>query len=200
EKNLEDVQTDDVTTVTDRLLQKGQPGAAAHSFTAVRTFLKWCVKRRYLQHSPIEALDKPGNSVSRERVLTDEELKAVWRGAGECTQPFSNIVRVLLLTGIRRNEAASIRDAYIKDNGLCLPATLTKNKRPLVRPLCQTSLQLFQKSSSDTCSNALVFPAKGSDAKPFSGFSKGKIILDRKVEKILGRKCEFRLHDLRRSY
>ncbi|MEI7711559.1 MAG: integrase family protein, partial [Rhodospirillales bacterium] len=55
-KSLEDVRAQDVTAVTDKLLAKGQPGAAAHAFTAVKGFLRWCVRRRYLQHDPIELL------------------------------------------------------------------------------------------------------------------------------------------------
>ena len=107
--SLEDIRTDHITDVTDRLIKKEQPGAANHAFTAIKTFLRWCVKRRYIQHSPIEGIDLPARATSRERVLTDDELRTLWRALGKTPQPFGDILRLLVLTGQRRSEIASLK-------------------------------------------------------------------------------------------
>lgn len=110
-KPLEEVRTEDITNVTDRLLRRDQPGAANHAFTAIKTFLRWCVKRRYIQHSPIEALDRPSRVAARERVLNDEELRIVYKAAGSCGT-FGEIVKLLILTGQRRSEIGSLRQEW----------------------------------------------------------------------------------------
>ena len=192
-KYLEDIQTDDVTAVTDRLLKKGQLGAAAHAFTAIHTFLRWCVRRRYLQHSPAEALEKPGQNISRERTLTDDEICAVWRATDAMTGHFGAIVKLLMLTGQRRSEIGGLRADYVAGNSICLPSTITKNKRTHTFPIGAASRNIL--TSNITEGTTLLFPARGRPGQPFNGWSKGKALLDQKA-KI----APWTLHDLRRTF
>jgi integrase len=111
-KNLEEVRTDDVTDVTDKVLKKGQPGAANHAFAAIRSFLRWCTRRRYIHHSPIEGIELPSKAASRERVLSDDELRAVWKASDSCGT-FGNIVKLLIATGQRRSEIGSLRAEWL---------------------------------------------------------------------------------------
>ena len=76
---------------------------------------------------------------ARSRVLSDDELRAVWKTAEERTDPFAAMVRFMLLTAARRSEAAAMTwDEIIADDiGPCwlLPASRNKVKVDLVRPL-----------------------------------------------------------------
>lgn len=108
-KFIEDVTTADITNVTDRLLKEGKGPSANHALVASKTFLKWCVKRRLIPHSPAEGLDRPAREVERERVLLDDELRAVWRAADATPAPFGIIVKLLILTGQRRGEIGSLK-------------------------------------------------------------------------------------------
>ena len=196
-KSLEDVTTDDVTRVTDKLLEKEQPGAANHAFTAARTFLRWCVRRRYLQHSPIEGIELPAKAASRERVLTDDELKAVWSGARHIGYPFGTIVQLLILTGQRRTEIGSLQAGYLVDDTISLPHGTTKNKKGHSFPigsLVKAALNTVPDLASLT-SDAFLFPAQGHREAPFRGWSKSKVRLDTKA-KIQ----PWTLHDLRRTF
>jgi integrase len=216
DKNLEDVRTDDITNVTDRLLKKGQPGAANHAFTSVRTFLRWCVKRRYIHHSPIEGIELPSKAGSRERVLTDDELSTVWTAADKIGGHFGDIVKLLILTGQRRSEIGSLKAAWCslpssKDgNGgatpvslaiggedtqpsICLPSEITKNRRAHAFPIGALAAAILSSNIKD--GTTTLFPARGSTSTPFNGWSKAKAQLDRKA--LI---APWVLHDLRRSY
>lgn len=201
-KSLEDVNTDDVTKITDKLLKKEQPGAASHAFTAVRTFLRWCVKRRYIHHSPIEGIELPAKSKTRERVLTDTELCTVWRAADKTGYPFGDIVKLLILTGQRRSEIGSLRADHIKDNSICLPSELTKNKRSHTFPIGTLTASCLQMGHPHDPTNFL-FPAQGKSLTPFNGWSKAKARLDKKIADQFpgaGKLVPWTLHDLRRTY
>jgi len=69
-KKLTDLTTHDITAITDRCA----PSEAEHLHRAARAFLRWCVRRRLIPHSPLEGLEAPSKWKPRERVLTDDEL------------------------------------------------------------------------------------------------------------------------------
>src|ERR1035438_4199145 len=120
----------DITRSTDALLSKGQRGAAAHAHTAVGTFIRWCVRRRYLQHNPIEGIETPAKPGVRERVLTDDEL---WQiiAAAPIKHFYGNFVHLLILTGQRRSEIAGLHADWIDRTArtITLPSLITKNHR-----------------------------------------------------------------------
>jgi integrase len=78
---------------------------------------------------------KPSERV-RERILSDAELRAIWKAADVSVDPFAGMVKLLLLTGARRNEINFMRWAEIDGAGNWkLPAARNKTKVDLVRPL-----------------------------------------------------------------
>ena len=114
--------------ITDKLLAKDQPGAAAHAFTAVKGFLRWCVRRRYLQHDPIEGIESPAKAVSRDRVLCDDELRQVIAAASE-GGTYGQFIRLLAITGQRRGEMVALHREWLDQEGrtITLPKHITKN-------------------------------------------------------------------------
>jgi hypothetical protein len=69
-------------------------------------FFSWCIQEGLLDANPVQGTAKANESGSRERVLTPEELRKLWRALGD--DPFSDVVRLLLLTGQRRNEIGKL--------------------------------------------------------------------------------------------
>jgi integrase len=134
------------------------------------------------------------SSDSRGRVLTDEELVEIYRAAKAIRSPYGAIVQLLILTGQRRTEIASLRRDYVDldANTICLPSGLAKNAREHLFPIGALSVELLSK----TCRRGgLLFPARGTTDAPFSGWSKSKVALD----KICG-VTAWTLHDLRRTF
>jgi len=162
---------------------------AAHAFKDIRSFFNWCVPR-YLKSSPCAGLKSPAQNAPRARVLSNAELRAVWKAAVTYGAPFGTIVRLLILTGQRRGEIAALRSEWIGDDVIVFPAEFTKNAREHVLPLVEMTQAIIREVARE----GLLFQARGSDL-PFSGFGASKKALDAKC------KIEpWTLHDLRRTF
>ena len=65
--------------------------------------------RAVIDFSPAEGMSSSYREVSRDRVLTDQELAAVILAARRMPVPYGGIVEFLALTGQRREEVAQLR-------------------------------------------------------------------------------------------
>jgi integrase len=190
-RTLDRITHEDIAKVIDELPH----GAAGEAVKNIRAFFNWCVPR-YLPASPCVGLRKPA-STSRERILTDEELKKVWKAAEQTGYPFGTIVLLLILTGQRRGEIAALEKQWIKEDTITLPKRITKNGREHTFPIAVSvtstlgTVPNFESLKHQT----LLFPARGKPSSIFNGFSKSKASLDR----LCGVK-DWTLHDLRRTF
>jgi integrase len=164
-----------------------------------RACFAWAMKRGTVPTNPFAELPMPSSITKRERVLTDEEAAAIWRAAGEAPLPYGAIVRLLMLTGQRREEVAGMTWAELSEDlaTWTIPATRTKNGMPHLVPLSRPARDLLHALPSDRPGDvrarlALVFP--GERGTPFSGWSKAKSALDT-ASGVSG----WWLHDLRRT-
>jgi integrase len=170
--------------------------ARAHALKDIRTFFNWCVPR-YLPSSPCVGL-KMEPQPSRDRVLTDEELKAVWIAAEQCGQ-FGVIVKLLILTGQRRSEIGGLKWEWIKDDRITLPASVTKNGREHTFPITASVVKLL--TSLTKLNSPLVFAVPGATKTSppswttFSAWSKSHAALLK-----LSGTSGWTLHDLRRTF
>lgn len=160
-----------------------------HALSVAKTFFTWSHNRRYIDDDPTRGLS-PHGSQSRARVLTEAELRSIWEASKACGQ-FGVIVRLLILTGMRRGECAAIQASCIRDDVLVLPSSLTKNHREHHLPLSTSALALLPLNGEKT---GLLFPARGKSS-PFNGWSKAKAQLDK-----LSGVEDWTLHDLRRTF
>ena len=157
------------------------PIAQNHAVTAIRAFFNWCIRNELCERNPIAGMRIPNKSKARERVLDEGEIATLW--AATDSYPFGQIVRTLLLTGQRRTEISSLRWDQISDT---ITFTDTKNNRTHIIPVGTRMRALF---NALPASETYVF---GSN---FSGWSKAKRRLDRKLEV-----APWTLHDLRRTF
>lgn len=170
-----------------------------------RAVYAWAVKRGVVQSNPFASLPAMASTAKRERVLSDAELIKLWEAAGKSIEPYSSIVRLLLLTGQRREEVAGMAWSELTDDlaTWTIPASRTKNGTPHIVPLSEPAQDLIRKLLPDDRedmarelearreTNALVFPG---EKGVFGGWSKAKARLDTSSGV-----TEWRLHDLRRT-
>jgi integrase len=184
----------DVQAVLDGLVESERPIAANNARVVAGRFFNWCVERGLIEDSPVAGIKRPARPSSRERVLAEVELAAVWRAAIDVGYPIGSIVQLLILTAQRRNEVAGLRRAHLDLQGCLwhLPLSITKNHRSHTIPLSRSACELLERLPR--IDDELVFPSlRGSD-RSFSGFGKSKARLD-EVSGV----DDWTLHDLRRT-
>jgi integrase len=190
-----------------------------HALSAAKTFFTWCQNRRYIDDNPCRGLSAHG-SASRARILTDNELKLIWQACEQAAgvrvaapvtdhgkrtsatahipASYRTIVKLLILTGQRKNEIASLQTSWIneKEKTITLPPNITKNGREHTLPIgayCAEILSKTQKSTQAT--NGHIFSSRTNTGRHFNGWSKAKAALD-EASGVTG----WTLHDLRRTY
>src|SRR5262249_21152052 len=105
---------------------------------------------------------------------------------------FGALVKFLLLTSARLNEAARMSRDELDGSLWTLPADRNKTKVDLERPLSQTALELLHSLPwFEGC--PYFFTNEG--RKPFSSFSRAKAAFDTKCDGV----ADWHLHDLRRT-
>jgi integrase len=129
---LQSITRQDVRTVLKRVMAAGTPIAANRTFASTRKFFNWCVGEGHIETSPCAGLANPAEERDRDRVLSDGELRLVMLAATELGGAFGALVRLLTLTGARRDEVARMRWSELNLDGpegptWTLPAARTKN-------------------------------------------------------------------------
>src|SRR5262245_42276864 len=163
-----------------------------------RACFAWALRRGTVPRNPFAELPMSISIKKRDRVLNDEEAAAIWRAAGEVAHPFGAIVRLLMLTGQRRDEVAGMTWAEVSEDltTWTIPGTRTKNGTPHLVPLSQPARELLHAALAEDANPraklTLVFP--GERGTPFSGWSKAKSALD-----AASGVSDWWLHDLRRT-
>jgi integrase len=192
-RTVRDLTQADVNVIIDGIVDRGTPASAIQALAAVRKLFNWAIERGYVESSPCAHIGPPAKLSSRDRVLSDEELAAVWQAASTFGYPFGPIVQLLVLTGQRRNEVAGMRRSNLDLAGRLwsLPASQTKSGRAHVVPLTATGVCII--NEVPMTGGDLLF-APQDQANPPSGFSKWKRALD-EASGVEG----WRLHDIRRT-
>ena len=151
----------------------------------------WAMRQGLLDNNPVTGTNRQPEQ-SRTRVLSDAELKIVWSALG--SDDYSAIVRLLILTGQRRDEIGSLCWSEITDDQIVLPPQRTKNNRGHRIPIVPAVRAIL-----DSRERAGAFVFGRHPAKPFSGWGVSKAGLDRRIKAAGYRLEPWRLHDLRRS-
>lgn len=166
------------------------PSEQAHAYVAVRTMMNWCVRRGYVDYSPIPSMSFQKSS--RNHILNSDELTAVYAHSQVHPYPFGSIVKLMVLTGQRRGEVAAMRRSWIADETVIFPEGFTKNKREHRLPLPPSALAVIERLPN---TGDLLFPARNNSENPFNGWGKCKTRFDEPLEL-----APYTLHDLRRTF
>jgi len=132
---INEIQLPQIATILDRLEKIG-PVAAARSRSSLSALFKWAMGHGYVQHNPVTGTINPNTVVRRERVLSDDELCAVWSNC-RGDDDYSRIVRLLILTACRKSEVGGMSWSELNFSNYTwtIPGARTKNKRDHTLPL-----------------------------------------------------------------
>jgi integrase len=140
-----EIRRSEIARLLDQIEDRNGPRAADVALAVLRRVMNWHALRDDEFRSPVirgMARQRPAEH-RRERILDDDELRAVWQATEDGT-PFSALVRFLLLTSARRNEAAGMKWDEVDANGVwTLPATRSKTKIEIIRPLSKAAQEVL---------------------------------------------------------
>ena len=201
DRTIDTVHTSDIMGIVDVLAKT--PSEANHAFTAAKTFFSWALGRGHVERNPLQALKKPAKVVSRDRVLSDQELKHILEAAQSMGQ-YGHIVQLLILTGQRLGQIVGLQSEFIDSTAKTItwPAQMMKSNREHRLPIGEDALILLGTLASQ---GALFSTAKG---QAFNNWSSTKQRLGKQVAAKLATANAVRprtpahwtLHDLRRTF
>jgi hypothetical protein len=175
-------------------LTKEEKHASASRLTAYgRACFTWAVKRGTLALNPFQGLPTGAAAVARDRLLTDDEIGAIWNAACTMPEPAGPFVRLALLALARREEVAGMRWSEISPDlsVWTIPAQRMKRGQAHSVTLTDTAREALG-AVTRIEGQDLVFTTTGKT--PISGFSKIKTKLDK-----LSGVTAWVLHDFRRA-
>jgi integrase len=199
DRPIADIRRSDIIRLLDKV-EEGKPlGVEGGSRMAdlvlayIRRIMNWHATRSDDFRSPIVRgmARVKAKERARERTLTDDELRAVWKTAETTPGPFGSYVQFLLLTAARRSEASDMVRGELNGSDWTLPADRNKTKVDLVRPLSAAAQDVLSKVPK-LAGCEFVFSTDGKN--PISGFTRFKENFD-KACGVTG----WTLHDLRRT-
>jgi integrase len=193
-----------VIELLDDIVDSGKPVTANRVRAHLSKLFNWCMERDILEASPMAGVKAPVKEVSRDRVLSDDEVRWFWQACEEVGQPWDAFGKLLLLTGQRRSEAAEISDKEIKDGVWHLSPDRTKNKRAHTVPLSQPAIAVLDAVERIKGRSGYIITTTGET--PISGFQKTRLNIAEHMaaiaEKERGEAVEiphWTFHDLRRT-
>jgi integrase len=184
-----------ISELLERITTEKGPVAANRLRAALSALWTWGLRTGLIESdsNPV-TLTMRHSETPRERTLTDSEIKAIWQ-ATEGDGDYSRIVRLCLLMGCRRQEIGSLSWAEIGEDAVVIGGKRMKGAIPhevAILPMITAAIPI-KPETSESC----VFGRRGTG---FSGWSKGKSVLDAKIAKAGFEVSPWGLHDLRRTF
>jgi integrase len=197
---LASITRSEVHEVLDAIIDRGSPIQANRVLAAFRRMCDWAVERDIIPLSPCVGIKAPSNETSRDRVLSDDELRQIWEASAIIGWPFGPLVRLLMLTGQRLREVAEMRWSELDFHRKLwtLPKSRVKNGIEHTVPLSAQALAVMGSLPHIAGKIDFVFTTKANT--PVSGFTGAKARLDAALSISLPKMAGWTLHDLRRTF
>jgi integrase len=144
-----------------------------HAIKAWKVFFNWCIRQEIIDKNPVQFI--PVKHGKRDRVLTPEEINTLWHY--EHT-PYTNILKLLLLTGQRRSQIWKLQPGWIESGVIKFPAEIMKQGDAHTIPYGPLTASLLPKAPFS-----------------FNGWSKAKVRCDKHIGI-----TSWTPHDLRRTF
>jgi integrase len=184
----------DVNQLLDSIVDRGAPIQANRTFGILRRIYSWGIERDIVAVNPCQGIRAPGEEKARDRVLTEDELRAVWNALAPEQAQIAAMFKLRILTAQRGGEVATIRlrDLDLHGAWWTIPSQFSKNGIAHRVPLAPQAVEIVKEALRAAGDDECLFPNPTSDRPVRS--------IWRAVERIRKRSgVDFRPHDLRRT-
>lgn len=213
DRALPTIRAEHINEVLDGL--RSRPGLQRSVWAVLSSLFRWAERRDDIDKSPMLKISAPAGSKARKRVLSPDEVVAVWKATYSLDYPRGTLVRLLMITLQRRSEVAGLPWAELSKEQARwhLPGERSKNGLDHLIPLSGPAMKELDDIGWKT--RGLVLPSS-TGKTPVSNFSDMKAALDTAMLPILQEMADakadaaeeerhpvemlpWRLHDLRRT-
>lgn len=193
----------DVRELVEAIADGGAPITANRCLALIRKMLNFAIEKDWVDANVASRIEKPGVERSRDRVLTDDDLRQVWQACAHERPAMCALMRLRLVTAQRGGEIAKITWADVEGDWLTIPASVTKNKKPHRVFLTKTAKDLIDELPRLADSDYL-FPGRSGkrpcgDAKKAGQRIAARVWAERQTSDPTVARFDFRGHDLRRT-
>jgi integrase len=151
----------DVNRVIDSLVARGCPTETVRVFQDLRALLRWGAARGDIDRNPMEGMKMPTPPRPRERVLSENEIAALWKALPSIHKSLScqRIIKLCLLTGQRVGEVSGMQLSEIdfRSRVWIIPSARSKNKYAHSVPLSVAAISVIEEARADARADVL-FP------------------------------------------
>jgi integrase len=199
ELQLHKVKRAHVAARLNEIAKEHGPFAANRARASLSAMFTWALRQGVAEANPVIGTGKATEEISRDHVLKDAELAAIWKACRE--DDYDRIVRLLILTAQRREEVGALDEAELDEKAALwtMPRARTKNGMEHEVPLSDAALDILDAAPRREGRTLLFGEAEGG----FGGWSKAKAALDGRIAKAAERGGvkvrPWRLHDIRRT-
>lgn len=157
----------DVLDIIEAKADEGHVAQSTQILAVVRKMFNWAVDGDYLETSPATGIRPRGKAVKRDRVLADNEVRAIWTALPDAAlaDVTRNVLQLLFLTGQRSGEVCGMTRGEVDTNAATwtIPGARTKNGLAHVVPLSDAALTIVEKAleNADDESDAPLFARIG---------------------------------------
>jgi integrase len=178
----------DAGELLDAIRSRGAEVQANRTLTRLKTFFRWALDEEVITVSPVARMKPLTREISRDRVLSDDEIGWFWSACDEIGWPFGPLFQLLLVTAQRRDEVGTMTfgELDLERRMWLIPREKAKNNRAHEVALSERALAIIAElreargGIAEQKEPLLVFTTNGKT--PISGFSRAKERLDAKME------------------
>jgi integrase len=168
-----------------------RPIMANRALAHLSKFFNWLCEQDIIPGSPCAGVKPPSKEHARERILADDEIKALWHACNAIAGPASPAIKLMLLTGQRCGEIVGMRRSELSGDVWTLAPARTKNKQRHEVPLSAQALAIIE--AIPVIDEDYVFTT--SETRRLGNMSHAKAAIDAQMRA----REPWVLHDLRRT-
>ncbi len=192
---ISEVKRRDIHALIDNVSRDVGPGAARETLKHIHTLFEFAFDREYIISNPAHKLKRKDLKTNGDagRALDDSELRAIWKAATEIGYPYGPWIKLLILTGARRNEMAqaSRNEISTEQQVLTIPASRYKTGIDHSVPLGDTAWEIVDALPIWNGGDYLFSTTGG--VKPINNADGAK----KKIDALAKIDLPFRFHDFR---
>lgn len=183
----------DVGELLDTIVERGAPIMANRTKALISKIYNFGIGRDIVDHNPCLGVPMPAKARQRDRVLTEEEIRTLWRALDGLDPVMAATFKMRLLTAQRGIEILAMRWADLNDGWWTIPGDVAKNGLAHRVPISPQTQALLDDLRQRTDDGEWVFASRRKPGTHIVAYQKAANVLVKTTE------IDFVVHDLRRT-